>query len=353
MSTAAAQASPEIDIAEREIVPEFTGSTREYFRVWIVNLFFTLVTLGVYSAWAKVRKKRYFYGSTRIDGDSFDYFGSPKAILKGRAIALLAFLAYALAGELYPDSRYAFWILLLALLPWLVTRALAFNARNSAFRGLRFDFVGRPAEAARVYLGMLLVVVLTAGLAWPWFVARQKAFVASRHSFGTSGFACELPGREFFFIYLTGGLILLAIAAPVLIASGLLFSVRVLPESLQWVSLVVGTIGSYFGFAVAHGYVQARTANLLWSGTRAPGVRFRSTLSAAKLASLYVGNLAAIVCSAGLLVPWAVVRTLRYRLASFAMILTEPRIHQGSPALPAVGAAGQELNDIFNLDLGL
>lgn len=106
MSEAATRAA----VSEHIVRAEFTGSASEYFRIWVVNLFFTLVALGVYSAWAKVRKKRYFYGSTKFDGDSFDYFGSPKAILKGRIITVAVFLAYAFAGELYPESRYAFWI---------------------------------------------------------------------------------------------------------------------------------------------------------------------------------------------------------------------------------------------------
>ncbi|MGH8623301.1 MAG: DUF898 family protein, partial [Burkholderiales bacterium] len=112
--------------AERAIRPEFTGSAGEYFRIWIVNLFFTLVTLGIYSAWAKVRKKRYFYGSTRLDGDSFDYFASPRTILKGRIVAFLIFVIYAFAVELLPSSAYAFWALFLLALPWLVMRALTF-----------------------------------------------------------------------------------------------------------------------------------------------------------------------------------------------------------------------------------
>src|SRR2546421_6112345 len=84
---------------ERQVQPEFTGTAAEYFRIWIVNLFFTLATLGIYSAWAKVRKRRYFYGSTRLDGDSFDYFASPKAILNGRIIAVAIFAIYARSEE--------------------------------------------------------------------------------------------------------------------------------------------------------------------------------------------------------------------------------------------------------------
>ena len=108
----------------RVIHPEFTAAAGEYFRIWIVNLFFTLITLGIYSAWAKVRKRRYFYGSTRVDGATFDYFASPKAVLKGRIVAVIVLVAYALLGELYPTSRFVFWGLAIVMLPWLAVRAL-------------------------------------------------------------------------------------------------------------------------------------------------------------------------------------------------------------------------------------
>ena len=42
----------------------FTGTSAEYFRIWIVNVALTILTLGVYSAWAKVRTEQYFYGHT-------------------------------------------------------------------------------------------------------------------------------------------------------------------------------------------------------------------------------------------------------------------------------------------------
>ncbi len=65
---------------------KFTGQAGEYFRIWIVNICLTLVTLGIYSAWAKVRRKRYFYGNTLLNEAGFDYLADPKAILRGRLI---------------------------------------------------------------------------------------------------------------------------------------------------------------------------------------------------------------------------------------------------------------------------
>lgn len=343
--------------AGRVVRAEFTGSAGEYFRIWIVNLFFTLVTLGVYSAWAKVRKKRYFYGSTRFDGDSFDYFASPKAILKGRLVAAAIFVAYALGTELYPVAGLAFWAVAVPALPWLVVRALGFNARNSAYRGLRFDFAATTWEAARRFAGMVALMIVTLGLAWPWFVARYKAFMLSRHAFGASRFECQLPARAFYGIYLKAGLVVLAVGAPLAFVLAFAFSLAIArSESLQALAplaLLLPVAGGYIGYAVAYAYVQARTTNLQWAGTRGPGVRFESTLRARRLSTLYIQNFLAVAATAGLLIPWAVVRTLRYRLEHFAMIVDDAVVHEANPALAPVGAAGQELGDFFNMDLGL
>src|SRR5476649_1623037 len=129
---------------------EFTGSAAEYFRIWIVNLALTILTLGVYSAWAKVRKKRYFYGNTLIDGECFDYRAHPLAILKGRLIAVTALALYYACSEFAPTYH---WLLFLAapfLLPWLIVRSMAFNAYNTTYRNIRLHFRGGYREALNI-----------------------------------------------------------------------------------------------------------------------------------------------------------------------------------------------------------
>jgi len=343
-----------LETGERLLLPEFSGSTNEYFRIWVVNLLFTLLTLGIFSAWAKVRKKRYFYGNTRVDGDSFDYTASPMAILKGRLIAAAIVVLYLVTGELFSGANVAFWIAGLIALPWLATRALAFNARNSAWRGIRFDFTATGSKAARQMLPRLIVVAISLGIALPWFLARLRAFVMGHHAYGASVCACEIPARGFYGAYLRAfamvsvfGLVLAAI-------SWAWYRTGIKPpDSLTWVSVGVPLVLSYCIYAVAYAIVQARTANLAWSAVRLPGLRFSCSLEAWAMARLYLVNLAAIIASAGLAIPWATIRTWRYRMSRFAAVAGASHIHRANPALPAIGAAGQELGDLFNLDLGL
>nr|HPQ96582.1 DUF898 family protein [Thiolinea sp.] len=86
---------------------EFTGSGSEYFRIWITNILLTLLTLGIYSAWAKVRTRRYFYGNTLLDGSSFEYHARPLAILKGRVIAVALLLLYVGLSRFFPLAGLA------------------------------------------------------------------------------------------------------------------------------------------------------------------------------------------------------------------------------------------------------
>src|SRR5438477_576332 len=115
---------------EKRYAVEFSASTSEYFRIWIVNLALTIVTLGIYSAWAKVRRRRYFHGHTRIDGEGFEYRGNPIAVLKGRLIAVAA------AAAFYGASRFA---------PYLIW-ALAIEFDGVAFLGAGDVCRGAPVS---------------------------------------------------------------------------------------------------------------------------------------------------------------------------------------------------------------
>src|SRR3954463_11642112 len=111
-------ATPDVSPVEERYPVEFSGAAGEYFRIWIVNLALTIVTLGIYSAWAKVRKKRYFYAHTRIADEGFEYRGNPVAILKGRIVAVALLAAYSIAGQVSPVAQGVLALLFAIVFPW-------------------------------------------------------------------------------------------------------------------------------------------------------------------------------------------------------------------------------------------
>ena len=108
----------------------FEADGAEYFRIWITNIALTVVTLGIYSAWAKVRRQQYFYRTTRLDGSSFDYHGQPLAILKGRLVGFALFSTYSWAGYVSP----IFAVFVAVCIAAIMTNLASVSAPSSASR---------------------------------------------------------------------------------------------------------------------------------------------------------------------------------------------------------------------------
>ncbi len=41
----------------------FTGAASEYLGIWFVNILLTILTLGIYSAWAREGAAQFYYGT--------------------------------------------------------------------------------------------------------------------------------------------------------------------------------------------------------------------------------------------------------------------------------------------------
>lgn len=334
----------------------FTGSAAEYFRVWIVNVCLTLFTLGIFSAWAKVRKKRYFYSHSVLDGTPFQYLGQPIPILKGRLIAA------ALLGSWYTATHYVVELMpvvlvaALILAPWVAVRSAAFNARYSAFRNLTFHFAGGYWNAAKVIYGWAILTVLTFGIGFSWWQQRIKRFMVSQMSYGGVHGEFSASGGQFFRAYFIAGLLSSIGLAAIGGISALLIALtsRLDKFSIDKSSVfIIITLVVYAVYAAAYTYIRARITNLVWTHTQLGSLRFHSNLSARGLLGLYITNAIAILTTAGLLIPWATIRMLKYRAEHFS-VAADGDLHefQGSGA-STVQAAGAEVGDLFDFDMSV
>ena len=175
----------------------FTGTGSEYFRIWIVNLALTIATLGIYSAWAKVRRLQFFYRHTRLAGAGFDYHGDPVAILKGRMVGLVLFGLYSAMGYAGTVLTLVILVILAVLLPWLLGRSLRFRLHNSSYRGLRFKFHGTTRQAYWIFLGMPILMVMSLFVLGPLWHHRLKHFQFSNAAFGKTRFSTSAEVGEF------------------------------------------------------------------------------------------------------------------------------------------------------------
>lgn len=353
-----------------ELVLEFNGKAGEYFRLWIVNLCLTLLTCGVFSAWAKVRKKRYFYSHTILDGTPFQYLAKPLPIFKGRVVAAILFVTYYAASHFFTSLLPIVIVAALIVAPWAIARSAAFNARYSAYRNLCFSFSGdyRGAIAAIYWLGLIPAIAIGSAFEWwgqvaygaipivifgivfPWWLARFRTYQFNNSGYGGIDAAIEIRGGQYWGIYFRGGLIMMLGAA---LAAGMAFALAVPLKRYPMIVAPIGALGVYLGYAAGYAYIQAASGNLVWNNTRLGPLRFVSTLHGGDLAWLYLSNALAIIASCALLTPWAVIRTLKYRAAHLRVLRDGELTAFAGGEVTAVRAAGSEVSEFFDLDLSL
>jgi uncharacterized membrane protein YjgN (DUF898 family) len=214
----------------RQALPlRFTGTGGEYFRIWIVNLLLTIATLGIYSAWAKVRRTRWFWSNTLLAGTAFQYHARPLAILRGRIVVAVLLVAYSLLGQLSVAAGLAALSLLGLAFPWFFQKAMRFKLTNTSWRGIRFGFVGTLSDAYATLLPAVvlwvgstavapksdpqgksgvvpfLVVAGPFGLLLPFFHARVKRFQHGATTFGRLRFQFDRAVGAYYQLYLKAG----------------------------------------------------------------------------------------------------------------------------------------------------
>jgi uncharacterized membrane protein YjgN (DUF898 family) len=335
----------------------FTGKGSEYFSIWIVNLALSIVTLGIYSAWAKVRKLQYLYRNTSLAGSSFDYHGNPIAILKGRGIALAALIGMQLALQFAPIVGLVLLLLIFGVMAWMIKRSLQFKLYNSSYRGLRFSFHGSTGGAYRVFL-WLTVVAAILGFLWPYTHHQIKSYQQNNSRYGQTDFTFSGTVGQFYKVYLIASL--MGFAALVLFFALLGGAIMQMlagggetPRGPM--ASVIGIVILIFFFAVYQAivgpYIQARLQNIVWNNTKLGPHGFISNVSARKLFAITFTNFILIVLTLGLFKPFAVIRLLRYRLSTMAFVP-----HGSLEAFLAgqaqqQSATGEETAEMFDVDI--
>lgn len=328
---------------------KFTGTGAEYFRIWIANLFLTLITLGIYSAWAKVRRNRYFYGNTRLGNVAFQYLADPKGILKGRAIAVLVLVAYVMVSEVWPLADLFFVPLIAALIPLLVVKSLMFRHRNTAFRNIRFDFKGTYGQALRVFVLMPLLILFTLGLIIPYLQFLKKKFLVDNSAYGTTRFTFSAKPRDFYRASAKIGLLALVSVLAVTPAAGFYLNGGVDARVALSATGVVGAILLLFLLA----YVKSRMANLVYNNIAIDGHPFQSDFAAGRIFGLYLTNVLGMLLTLGLFLPWAQVRMARYQAAHLCLVPNGDIRQFLAAEQIKVQSLGEEMSEMMDVDVAI
>ncbi len=384
-----------VERQQHETLPfSFTGKGAEYFKIWIVNILLSILTLGIYSAWAKVRTQRYFYGNTFLQGNAFEYHARGIDILKGRVIAFAAVVIYTLSAKLSPSLAAIMFVLGALLLPWALWSGFRFNARVSSHRNVRFNFSGRVIDAYKVLLflplvpialGVVAVVVsyvffdrskemlgsvamftvLGFYLFLPYVQAMFTRYYFNHLQYGQGNFSADLKARAYYLTYIA---LLAWVMVAVAIGIGLgyvaswlngekplIFGPSFTVPEITW-SLIALILGLFLLSFAARAYLTTRLRNYAYSKMELDDVlRLQSKLKARSLFVMHVTNLLLVIFTLGLAIPWVKVRLARLSTETLSITTFSDIGEYVNQRHNEQSALGDELGEAFDMpaDIGL
>ncbi len=339
---------------------EFRGRTGEWFGIWITNLLLTIVTIGIYSAWAKVRAKKYFYQNTYVAGRNFDYHATGLQIFIGRLIFVGGLILFSLLSMI-PIVGLILIIGLLFLIPMLLVRSIRFNAVMSSWSNVRFGFDGKAGGAFLAFLLYPFLTVFTLYLAWPFADRAQRRFVTNNHRLGKSPFAFDSNVGPFYtaFFAALGWVILMAIIFAVL-GGGSIAVMFTDPQALEEnpaaaASILFGFYAFIFiAFFPAATIYQAFIRNTIFNNSTLDGKhKFHSDVKPLQLVWIVISNAIVVIFTLGLMLPWAQIRLARYN-AEHTQLLPGGSLDEFVGQIEAqAGALGDAYTDLEGVDVGL
>ena len=327
-----------IQSQSRRILPfEFRGNGGEYFKIWIVNVLLTLITLGIYSAWATVRNNRYFYSNTFVDDVSFDYLAKPLQILKGRVIAVGLFLIIVGIASISTTLVALIYLIFAVAAPYIYNQAVAFKMRNTAYRNLQFRFNGVYSEALVVLIAWPIGAAASLGLLYPLALREMHQYRVNKSAYGTTQFNFSGAAKDYYKIFGVGVVILLCLSGIIVTLLGGLMILQG--------KILLGFLFSYF-FAML--YFTVSLTNLVFSNLSLKEHSFSAKLTVIEYGKVMITNLVLITLTLGLYIPAAKIRMMKYMTSCIELHAQGSLEDFVAAEKESVSALGEQLGEVFD-----
>ena len=350
-------------VAERPASPlpfkgtlRFRGEGGALFVIKLVNFLLSLITLGFYFFWAKVKVRKFFYGQTEFEGDRFVFHGTGGELLRGWMIIAAFFIVIGVIAGVLEAQGVMGWVVIvrtlqivvvLILLPVAMVGSRRYRLSRSSWRGIRFSFRGRAKEFFWIFFRDIFLTGLTLFIYSPVMNHNFRQFFFSHSYFGNRRFDYDGDVGELFWLYVKGFLLTLFTLG--------IYSFWFSAETQRY-------YWQHTTFGAAPPKPDGEVGSLDSTGSPGqlqgnPGVgRFGSTVTGGGMLVLGFTNILLFLVTVGFAYPWIEVRSMRYIFENLHLEgpVDLEAIQQEAQEVSASGEGMAEYLDVgpFDIDLG-
>ncbi|WP_028879140.1 YjgN family protein [Terasakiella pusilla] len=187
----------------------------ELFKIYIPNLIFTVLTLGIYRFWAKTRIRRYVFSHVKVMGDGFEYTGTAGELFKGFLLVMLVIiLPFGILPALFAESLglanqelaaviYIVQTVFFAcLFPIAIIRTYKYLFSRVNWRGVRFAQVAPTFGYWWRWMAFAVAMPVTLGLIYPFKQAVMTRYLVNHTRFGNQSCHVEISLKKLYGAFL-------------------------------------------------------------------------------------------------------------------------------------------------------
>ena len=311
---------------------QYHGDGKSLFKIYIVNVLLTIVTVGLYYPWAKAKLLAYHYSETELQESRFAFLGTGNEIFKGFIKAILIFggwygISLWLSLQMQTGQDIIlfsvltiFWQFVLFLIfPLAIVGSLKYRLSRTTWRGIHMKYTGNVKSMYIVFIKGFLLTIVTFGIYAPWFMVNIRKEILKNVKLGDLKFSFNGDG-------------------------GTLFGIGIAGSLLSMITLGIYTfqyMANMYNFNLDHTKIQLGSEKASLEGT-ATGMGFFK---------LQIGNMLIVILSLGLATPYAMVRTLKFYADTVKLKgnITFSNIKQEE--IDDADATGDSLLDAFEMDI--
>ena len=338
---------------------DYDGTIGGLYRIFLINLLLTVVTLGIWRFWGITRIRRYLWSHTSHYGHHLEYDGTGGQLLVGFLLALGSLLLAGLVAGiatylLAPMGRVAaavpfviFELMVIVLTFGAVFSAQRYRLNHTLWCGIRGGMTGSMLAYGLRSILYYLVAGLTLGQLMPWATLRLTERRLNASFIGNMPFVSRGRAGHLYVRYLAllvGDIVVAAAigAVAILLEGAELTALAratqpgMAPSFSSHILLVSGACGAglLFGLGLFGALYRAVFIRHLAGHTRLGGLRFSSNVSGIRLFWLLLSNFAIVLFTLGLGTPIVIHRNTsflaRHLLASG--VLGTSQLRQGPQA---------------------
>lgn len=340
----------------------YEGSVGATYRIWLLNIFLTIITLGIYSFWGKTRMRRYVTGSFKLAQDHFEYTGTGKELFIGFLKVFPFFLLLSFAAQAVPPLvALMLYVPVLYLIPVAIYMSTRYRLNRLTWRGIRGRLTGSPFHYGGFWLWRMFLNIITLGVLIPASDIATYGYMMNRAGFGN--IRAKFDGKS-------AGLVTINIVTLVVsvLAFGVVMGVLNLASSAFLAAmgerasveaaigmgvlsgLVGGLLGAVLVILARSFYIAALQREQMRGLTLGP-VRFKFTGTGYDMFRLRLGNLLLMIFTLGLAAPVVIQRKMRF-MEKHVVIGGDLDNAELMQAAREKGAVGEGLDDLLGLDAG-